>query len=139
MSWDEVIRVLDERMAAKVTPQLRWATVDSVDWTNKTADVTVIADELAIYGVELGLGGVDLRPKVGSKCLVLLIEKSTTKGYMLTAEELDGVRVVSQNESLKDVLNDFIDEVNKIIVVHGTTINKVAVTAIKQRLNKILL
>lgn len=139
MSWDEMIRLLDQRIAAKIHPQLRWAIVDSVDWPNKSADVTVVADELPIYNVELGLGGLDRQPKKGSKCLVLLIEGSTTKGFLLAAEELEGLQVTSQGESLKKVLNDFIDEVNKIIVVHGTTINQAAVTAIKKRLNKILI
>lgn len=137
--WDELIRLIDTRIKERVPPQLRWARVDKVDWPNRRADVTVIADELAIYDVELGLGGVDLRPKIGSQCLVLLVEGSNTRGYMLTAAQLEGVRVVSQNESLKAVLNDLIDEVKKIIVVHGTTPDVPVLEQIKQRLNKILI
>lgn len=50
----------------------------------------------------------------------------------------EGYQLKRDNESLKQVLNDFIDEVNKIVVVHGNTINVAATTAIKKRLNKIL-
>ncbi|CAG2532925.1 hypothetical protein MAR621_03119 [Maribacter dokdonensis] len=50
----------------------------------------------------------------------------------------DGYSIKRNNEDLKTVLNDYIDEVNKIIVVNGTTINVAATTAIKERLNKIL-
>ena len=49
-----------------------------------------------------------------------------------------GIIIEGNGESLKKVLNDYIDEVNKIIVVNGTSINVAATTAIKTRLNKIL-
>lgn len=137
--WDELIRILDERQSSRINPTLRWATVDSVNWEKRLANVTVTVDELTLFDVELGLGDFDRRPKVGSKCLVLLTEHSKTGGYLLAAAELEGLQIMSQNESLKDVLNDLIDEVNKILVVHGTTINIAAMTAIKQRLNKILI
>ncbi|CAA0228546.1 conserved hypothetical protein [Tenacibaculum maritimum] len=42
-------------------------------------------------------------------------------------------------ESLKPILNDWIDEVSKIIVVNGTTINVAKMNLIKQRLNSVLI
>lgn len=143
--WDELIRMLDERMAKKVQPQLQWAKVDKVNWQDKVADVTVIADELELYDVELGLGGQYIRPKEGSNCLVLLKEGSTTGGYLLAAEELEGVQLYSQGESLRAIVNDLIEKVvdpfmaecGKIIVVQGTTINKPAVVKLQQKLEQI--
>lgn len=49
-----------------------------------------------------------------------------------------GYTIESDGENLKQVLNDFITEVNKIVVVQGNTINVAAVQAIQKRLNKIL-
>lgn len=143
--WDELIRILDEKMASKVKPQLQWATVDKVNWKDKRADVTVIADDLELFDVVLGLGGQYMRPKEGSKCLVLLKEGSTTGGYLLAAEELEGVQLYSQGEDLRGIVNDLIDKVvdpfmtecGKIIVVQGTTINAPKVVQLQQKLGQI--
>lgn len=94
-----------------------------------------------------------LTPKLNSKVVigvfpngkdaVLLSYSEVEKVYLKidTTEfevDADGYSVKRNNEDLKTVLNDYIDEVNKIIVVNGTTINVAATTEIKQRLNKIL-
>ena len=49
-----------------------------------------------------------------------------------------GLTVSNQNENLKQIMNDMIDELNKIIVVQGTSINVPAMEVIKQRLNTVL-
>jgi len=50
-----------------------------------------------------------------------------------------GYKIDKGSENLKTVFNDMVDELNKIIVVNGTTINVAAMTIIKQRLNTILI
>ncbi|WP_438710865.1 hypothetical protein ACSTS3_19700 [Aquimarina muelleri] len=50
----------------------------------------------------------------------------------------NGFLVKRGNETLKSVINDLIDELNKIIVIQGTSINVPAMNAIKQRLNTVL-
>ncbi|MBB4117859.1 hypothetical protein GGR32_000131 [Mesonia hippocampi] len=106
------------------------------------ASVKELANKLVIY------------PKVGSNVLVSMIgndentlvisnidEAEKIKGIINQTEfEVDneGYKINRKGENLKKVLNDFIDEVNKILVVNGTTINVAAVEEIKLRLNKIL-
>ncbi|WP_055394754.1 hypothetical protein [Flagellimonas eckloniae] len=151
---DEFTRLLGEAQKSAVKPQMVWANVKEVDWDNKRMVAIGLIDELEYYDVLLGLGHIDKRPKVGSKCLLGIIGNHSAFTFLIEAEHVEEMTVVSNeteltvkedglvvrkaNESLKDVLNDFIDEVNKIIVINGTTINKVAVTEIKQRLNTIL-
>ena len=137
--WDELIRLLDERMRDRVIHQLRWAVVEKVDWSNRLADATGIADDLGYHDIRLGLGSQDLRPKVGSRCLLLVIEGQSPATYLLTAEALEGLTLQAQGETLRSVLSDFMDEVMKIVVVHGNTVDVAALTAIKGRLNKILI
>lgn len=92
-------------------------------------------------------------PKVNST-VVFGIFKDTEKAIIISTSVIEtfeykvgdlvfkidenGFVVKKANESLKSVLNDFIDEVNKIVVINGNTINVGKVTAIKQRLNTIL-
>lgn len=61
-------------------------------------------------------------------------KKSTTE----FEADTDGFMIKRNNENLKAVLNDYIDEVNKIIVVNGTSIDVAATIVIKARLNTIL-
>lgn len=96
---------------------------------------------------------IQLTPKLNSKVVlgvfpngkdaVLLSYSEVEKVYLKIEStefeaDADGYSVKRNNEDLKTVLNDYIDEVNKIIVVNGTTINVAATTAIKERLNQIL-
>jgi len=152
---NEFVRLLDERIDAKINPSLRWGTVHAVNWKAKLATVNITADdELPLYGVQLGLGATTLRPKKGSACLVLLPEKGNTGGYLLAAQELEGVQLFAQGEELRTVIEElintvidpFMSECAKIIVLQGTTINKAEVlklqqklTAIKKRFNKLFI
>jgi len=106
------------------------------------ASVKELANKLVIY------------PKVGSYVLVSMIGNDENTLFISAIDEAEkitgiidqtsfevdqeGYNINRQNENLKQVLNDFIDEVNKILVVNGTTINVPAVEEIKLRLNKIL-
>lgn len=52
--------------------------------------------------------------------------------------DADGYKIDRNGQNLKEVLNDYIDEVNKIVVIQGQSINVAATLAIKERLNMIL-
>ncbi|CAA0144722.1 conserved hypothetical protein [Tenacibaculum maritimum] len=93
-------------------------------------------------------------PKVGSLVLVLEIENNPSETAIVKYTEIDrvqikvekfeldvdkdGLLISNQGENLKAVTNDLIDEINKILVIQGNTINVTAMNAIKERYNKIL-
>lgn len=151
----EFNNLMAEKMKRSQSVQTVFATVKAVDWDKKTMTATGVVDDLDYYDVLLGLGEIYTKPTVGSRVLIGLINNQGNNSFLIWSEETeewahkvgkaememknDGFVLEAQGESLKKVLNDFIDEVNKIIVVNGTTINVGAVTAIKQRLNKILI
>jgi hypothetical protein len=152
---DEFIRLQKEQGKAHVKPQMVWAIVKSVDWENKTMVATDLIDELDYYNVLLGIGAVYKKPKIGTKCLLGVIGNKASATFLIEASEIeetiytsdktifkikeDGFVLEQNGDSLKSVLNDFIDEVNKIVVIYGNTINVAKVTAIKERLNTILI
>lgn len=147
--------LMAEKMKRSQSVQTVFATVKAVDWDKKTMTATGVIDDLDYYDVLLGLGEIYTKPTIGSRVLIGLINNQGNNSFLIWSEETeewahkvgkaememknDGFVLEAQGESLKKVLNDFIDEVNKIIVVNGTTINVAAVTAIKQRLNRILI
>jgi hypothetical protein len=147
----EFKKLLQQKAKDQIPVQTMWATVKEVDWEAKTMDVLV--DGLEVYDVLLGLGNEYKKPTIGSKCLIGIIENKPGAFLLQTSAVSDhiikiepsiltvtenGFSVKKGEESLKTVLNDFIDEVNKIVVIEGRTINVAAVTQIKQRLNNIL-
>lgn len=151
---DEFTRLLREQGKSHVKPQLVWATVKSVDWEQKTMTATDVVDGLDYYNVLLGIGAIYKNPKAGTKCLLGVVGNKAAATFLIEAESVEetiytsdkttfvikesGFVIKQNNESLKSVLNDFFDEVNKIVVVYGNTINKAAVLEIKERLNTIL-
>jgi hypothetical protein len=95
-----------------------------------------------------------ITPKERSVVLCGIIENDTSEAYLLGCSEIDsikfkvnncefyldktGVKIDNNGENLSNVLSDWIDEVSKILVIQGKTINVTAMTAIKERLNNIL-
>lgn len=108
--------------------------------------LTAVNDKLDNYTV--------VYPKPGSKVLVGIIESMETDAVLLNCSEIDsvvtkigeaqwvidknGCLLQKGNENLQQVLSDFIVEVQKIIVVQGTSPNVPALTDINNRLKKIL-
>lgn len=100
-----------------------------------------------------GSNKLKVTPKLGST-VIIGVFKGTEKAVVLSVSEAEkvefnientsceidaaGYKVERSGENLKTVLNDYIDEVNKIVVLQGTSINVAATTLIKTRLNKIL-
>lgn len=152
---DEFVRLQKEQGKSHVKPQLVWAKVKSVDWNSKTMTATDVVDGLDYFEVLLGIGSVYKKPKVGAKCLLGILGNQASATFLIESEFVEetiytsdktkfiikenGFVIQQNNESLKSVLNDFMDEVNKIVVIYGNTINVGKVTAIKDRLNTILI
>ena len=70
MSLDKLKKTLSELQALKTPIQTVLVEVKEVDWGERTMTVIGIDDELEYYDVLLGLGSVNVKPKVGSNCLI---------------------------------------------------------------------
>lgn len=151
----EFNNLLAQKNKEQTPVQTAFAIVKEVDWDARTLTATGVLDNLDYYNVLCGIGEVYTKPKIGTKCLIGSINNQETNSFLIWCEDAeevhntvgdaslvmkdDGFVMKVDNESMKTVLNDLIDELNKIVVVVGTTINVPAMEAIKQRLNKILI
>lgn len=93
-------------------------------------------------------------PKIHSEVLVAAIENNPQETAIVKYTEIDkvaikiddfefdadkqGLKVKNKGESFKTIVNDLINELNKILVIQGNTINVPAMNAIKERFNKVL-
>ena len=146
--------ILDKKIVQNRSISTIWATVKTVDWDAKTMIAIGLVDDLEYYDVLLGIGSIARKPKVGTKCLLGVIGGKEASTFLIECEEFeeivfqsnntqvtisqDGTSISKGNESLISILSDWIDEVSKIVVIQGNTINVAAMQAIKQRLNTIL-
>ena len=134
------------------------AIVESVDKDNKTiaakdlegftfneVRLTASIDESKALVVYPKIGATVLLSMIGNGLEHLFVSSvsqvesldvtiATTELHM----DADGYRLKRGDEDLRQVLNDMIDELNKIVVIQGQSINVVAMTQIKARLNNIL-
>jgi len=121
--------------------------VISVDSSKRSCVVEPIDDSGKIYDVKLqsvmsSSLGVVLFPKVDSFVTVTFLNSKT--GIVSNTEELDNISVKAGGEDLKEILDDLLDEINLITVPtawgpSGTPINAANFSAIKLRIDKILI
>ena len=129
MSLDKLKKTLSELQALKTPIQTVLVEVKEVDWGERTMTVIGIDDELEYYDVLLGLGSVDVKPKVGSNCLIGFINNSETLPFLIMAdvvEEIDvkseqcqfkindGFLLKKENETLKKLMVDLLQEIQKM-------------------------
>ena len=55
--------------------------------------VLSIDDDLEYYDVLLGLGSVNVKPKVGSNCLIGFINNSETLPFLIMADEVEEIDI----------------------------------------------
>lgn len=149
--------VIEKIVKDTVVMALQSATVTAVD--GETCTVQSDHDERDYFQVSfnaLGANKADkllLVPKAGSKVIIGVFPNGTdavlvsfsevekleyTVGTTLFEIDGQGYRLERNAEDLRTVLADFMDEVMKIVVIQGQSINVPVVTQIKARLNTIL-
>lgn len=139
--------------------QLVTGSVKSVDQGNDTC--TVERDDAPkLFKVRLNAVIDDITnktvvyPAVGSKVLCAIIGNDSKEATIIKYSKIEsviikigttdylidasGYQIKRGNNNLKQLLNDFITEVQSIIVVQGTSPNIPALEAIKTKINQVL-
>jgi hypothetical protein len=82
-------------MKSHVPMQTEWVTVSKVDWEEKTMTAIGEINNLPYYDVLLGLGSVNVKPKIGSLALVGAIHNGEAC-FMISCEEMEGYEIVDK-------------------------------------------
>ncbi len=158
MSLDKLKQTLSELQNKNTPTQTVWVEVKEVDWDEKTMVALGIDDELEYYDVLLGLGSVDVKPKVGSNCLIGFINNSETLPFLIMADEVeeidvnvdkcqfninDGFLLKKQNETLAKLMSDLLKEIQKMKFTTNTgstilLVNKTQFLSIENRFKDFL-
>jgi len=143
MSKDRIIefkKLINQKMKRQVPIQTEWVKVESVDWEEKTMVAIGEDNALPYEDILLGLGSVYKKPKPGSLALIGLVRNSAGC-YLIDCEAYDeievntkltkvqvkeeGVKLTRGSEDVREILEDFMTEVNKI----NTETQKIATKA----------
>lgn len=158
MSLDKLKQTINELIKGNFPIQTVWVTVSEVDWEDRTMTAIGIDDELEYYDVLLGLGSIDLKPKVGSSCLIGIIENRDTASFLIMVDEIeeidinadrcqlninDGFLLKKENESLANLMSDLLQEIQKMKFTTNTgstilLVNKPQFLAIENRFKDFL-
>lgn len=106
----EFKKILTEKMTAKVPIQTEWVKVTSVDWEDKTMVAIGQDNGLEYFDVLLGLGSLNIRPKVESLALVGSIHNGEAC-FMISCEEIEELELTDKT-GFKVSLNNGLLAVN---------------------------
>lgn len=165
---DVFAQLLKDDQKAAIPMTLRRVKVSSVDWSKKVMVAQDLVEDLPHEDVRLGFGSLYFKPVEGKLAIIGIIANKDVDTFLIDADEieeaviktddaettmsLNGYEVNSQGENLKQVMNDFIQNLNdvnlelqNVVVSIGVTPNVPALQSlnnglnnIKTRLNKIL-
>ena len=120
---DEFDILLSEKIKKAIPQVLQWATVTSVDWQGKTCEATDLDTKLPFLNIALGIGGMYIKPKVGSLILVGMVENNEGQPFLLTAQEVEAYELKADNFTIhnetidfKTLLNDLLTELKNAII-----------------------
>jgi len=157
---DKFADIFRRRLDGIKQSQLRFAVCKSVDWGEKTMTADGVSDDVPYKGVQLGFGYVDVKPKVGSVCLIGILEGKEALTFLINAEAVEQVEinigklkieaspeglmsVKNDRYSLKKTFDDLITAIKLITVTtatgpSGTPINAAQFDLIKMNLTNLL-
>jgi hypothetical protein len=120
---DEFDILLSEKIKKAIPQVLQWATVTSVDWQEKTCEATDLDTKLPFLNIALGIGGMYIKPKVGSLILVGMVENNESQPFLLNAQEIEAYELKADNFTIhnekvdfKSLLNDLLTELKNAII-----------------------
>lgn len=76
--------------------QIRFVECASVDWDNKTMDAKGASDGVEYLDIILGFGYTDIKPVVGSLCLIGIIDGQEVVTFLINAEEVELVETKAE-------------------------------------------
>lgn len=88
--------LLTDKMKSHVPLQTEWVTVQEVDWEEKTMTAIGSDNGLEYFDVLLGLGSMDIKPKIGSMALVGAIHNGEAC-FMISCEEIEAFELTDQS------------------------------------------
>ena len=104
---DEFDILLSEKIKKAIPQVLQWATVTSVDWKEKTCEATDLDTKLPFLNIALGIGGMYIKPKVGSLILVGMVENNESQPFLLNAQEIEAYELKADNFTIHNEKVDF--------------------------------
>lgn len=105
--------LINQKAKAQVDVQTHWCTVKEVDWDKKTMTATGVVDDLDFFDVLLGLGSMNRKPSLKSKCLIGIVNNNAAAAFLIECEEIEEIEI-SDKTGFKLVLN------NGYLTINGT-------------------
>lgn len=93
---DKLAEIIGRRTQEAKQSQIRFAQCVSVDWENKTMNAKGAGDDTEYLDVILGFGYTDIKPVVGSTCLIGIIDGQEVVTFLIDAEQVELVETKAE-------------------------------------------
>lgn len=103
--------LMDRLIKGNSKIQTHYAYVTEVNWDAKTMTVKGLIDDLEFFDVILGLGSVNIKPVIGSSCLIGVILNNEAQTFLISAEEIETIELQDKT-GFKCLLNDGLLTIN---------------------------
>lgn len=94
---DRLAKSIERRVSQAKQAQIRFVECVSVDWESKTMTAKGTADNVEYFDVVLGFGYADIKPVIGTTCLIGIIDGQEVVTFLINAEEVELVETRSEN------------------------------------------
>lgn len=95
--------------------QIRFVECVSVDWQNKTMTAKGGNDSVEYFDVVLGFGYTDIKPAVGTICLIGIIDGQEAATFLINAEEVELVEVKAGSFVFNEGKNDGLMKIKDVV------------------------
>lgn len=98
-------KLLTSRTKKLIDVQMHWAIVKEVDWDKKIMTATGVADDCDFNEVNLGIGSINRKPTLGTKCIIGILNNNIADAFLIECESVDEIEI-SDATGFKLVLKD---------------------------------
>lgn len=88
---NEFLTLFKRHLNGSVSVEVRLVVCKSVNWDEKTMVADGAADGVPFHNVWLGLGSVTKKPKIGTECVIAVIDGLDGVSILLDAAEVDEI------------------------------------------------
>lgn len=86
-------KLLTSRTKKLIDVQMHWAIVKEVDWNKKTMTATGVVDDCDFHAVNLGIGSINRKPTIGTKCIIGIINNNIADAFLIECESVDEIEI----------------------------------------------
>lgn len=112
---DEFYSLFRKHLDNNKQDQIRFATCKEVDWEEKTMTAIGGTDDLEYYDVSLGFGYLIIKPKIGTDCIIGILDGEESITFLIDAKEVEEIIINEGKNGGLIKIQELTDKINELV------------------------